>query len=126
MQVSGRRKVELLCGGAFGAARKMQRELGVFAFHEEMFYWAEKLVGFFGEARGEEEAEDARVVVAEVDLGAVGEFDGEEMAEMGAEIFEGRVGGEEDAPAFGPGLLDERVEECGFLRDAHEIRCKVR
>jgi hypothetical protein len=83
------------------------------------------LGGFFGEAGGEKEAEDARVVVAEVDLLAVGEFDGEEMTEVGAEIFEGLVGGEEDAPTFGPGLVDESVEQCRFGRDANEIGSEV-
>jgi hypothetical protein len=90
-----------------------------------VFYGAEELSSFFREAGGKKEAEDARVVVAEVDLRAVGEFDGEEMAEVGAQIFERRVAGEEDAPAFGPGLLDEGVEETRFLRDADKIRGKV-
>lgn len=90
-----------------------------------MFYRAEELCGFFGEAGGEEKAEDAGIIVAEIDLGAVGEFDGEEVAEVGAEIFEGRVGGEKDAPAFGPGLMNERVEKRGFLRDANQIRREV-
>ena len=81
--------------------------------------------GFFGQAGREEEAKDARVVVTKVDLLAVGEFDGEEMSEVGAEIFEGLVAGDEDAPAFGPSLLDERVEESRFLRDADEIGSEV-
>ena len=81
--------------------------------------------GFFGEAGGEKEAEDARIVVAEIDLLAVGKFDGEEMAEVGAEIFEGLVGSEEDAPAFRPGLVDESVDECGFGRDADEVGSEV-
>jgi len=83
-----------------------------------VFYRAEELGGFFGEAGGEEEAEDAWVVIAEIDLRAVGEFDGEEMAEVGAEFLEGHVAGDVDAPAFGPGLLGESVEEDGFLGDA--------
>jgi len=83
------------------------------------------LCGFVGEAGGEKEAEDARVVVAEIDLLAVGKFDGEEMAEVGAEIFEGLVAGEEDAPTLGPGLVDESVEQCGFGRDADEVGSEV-
>jgi len=104
----------------------VEGEIGFFGFDEELFYGAEKLGGFFGEASGEEKAEDARVVVAEVDLLAVGKFDGEEMAEVCAEIFERLVGGEEDAPAFGPGLVDESVEQCRFGRDANEVGGEVR
>jgi hypothetical protein len=118
--------VELLFLGAFGAGEEVESEIGLFGFYEELFYGAEELCGFFGEAGGEEKAEDARVVVAEVDLLAVGEFDGEEMAEVGAEIFEGLVGGEEDAPAFGPGLVDESIEQRGFGRDADEVGSEVR
>jgi hypothetical protein len=47
------------------------------------------------------------------------------VAEVGAEIFEGLVAGEKDAPAFGPGLLDESVEERRFSRDANEIGSEV-
>jgi hypothetical protein len=122
----GGSKVKLLFLGAFGAGEEVESESGVFGFDEELFYGAEELGGFFGEAGGEEEAENARVIVAEVDVLAVGEFDGEEMAEVGAEIFEGLVGGEEDAPAFGPGLVDESVEERGFGRDADEVGSEVR
>jgi hypothetical protein len=103
----------------------MESEIGGIGFDEELFYRAEELRGFFGEAGGEKEAEDAGVVVAEVDLLAVGKFDGEEMAEVGAEILEGLVGGEEDAPAFRPGLVDESVEQCGFRRDANEVGSEV-
>jgi hypothetical protein len=56
---------------------------------------------------------------------AVGEFDGEKMAEVGAKIFEGLIAGEEDAPTFGPGLVDESVEQCGFGRDADEVGSEV-
>ena len=83
------------------------------------------MCGFFGEAGGEKEAEDAGIVVAEVDLFAVGKFDGEEMAEVGAEIFERLVAGEEDAPAFGPGLVDESIEESRFGWDADEVGSEV-
>lgn len=103
----------------------MESESGVFGFDQELFYGTEELGGFFGEAGGEKKAEDAGIVVAEVDLLAVGEFDGEEMAEVGAEIFEGLVGGEEDSPAFGPGLVDESVEKCRLGRDANEVRSEV-
>ncbi len=124
-KVLGGSKVELLFLGAFGAGEEVESEIGVFGFDEELFYGAEELCGFLREASGEKEAEDTGIVVAEVDLLAVGKFDGEEMAEVGAEIFEGLVGGEEDAPAFGPGLVDESVEQCGFGRDADEIRSEV-
>jgi hypothetical protein len=117
--------VELLFVGAFGAAAEMESKLGILGFHEEMFYGAEELGGFFGEAGGQEEAEDAGVIVPEIDLLAVGEFDGQEMAEVGAEIFESHVAGDEDAPAFGPGLLYEGVEKSRLLRDADEIRGEV-
>jgi len=113
--------VELLFLGAFRAGEEVESESGVVGFDEELFYGAEKLSGFFGEAGGEKEAEDARVVVAEVDLLTVGEFDGEKMAEVGAEIFEGLIAGEEDAPTFGPGLVDECIEKSGFGRDADEV-----
>jgi len=56
---------------------------------------------------------------------AVGKFDGEEMAEVCAEILEGLVGGEEDAPTFGPGLVDESVEQRGFGRNANEVGSEV-
>lgn len=69
-------KVELLLGGAFGAAGEVEGCCRIFGFHEEVFHGTEELGGFFGEAGGEEEAEDAGVVVAEIDLFAVGEFDG--------------------------------------------------
>jgi hypothetical protein len=90
-----------------------------------MFYGAEELRGFFGEAGGEEEAEDAGIVVAKVDLLAVGEFDSEEMAEVSAEILERRVGRDEDAPAFRPGLFDKRIEEKRLLGNAHEVGSEV-
>lgn len=92
--------MELLLGGAFGAAGEVERCRGVFGFEEELFYGAEELVDFFGKARWEEETEDAGVVVAEIDLGAVGKFDCEEVAEVGAEILEGRVASQEDTPTF--------------------------
>src|SRR6266849_3473667 len=41
---------------------------------------------------------------------------------MGAEVFEGLAAGEINAPAFGPGLLNEGIEERRFRRDAHEVR----
>ena len=92
--------MELLFLGSFGAGEEMESQSGVFGFDQELFYGAEELGGFFGEAGGEKQAEDAGIVVAEIDLLAVGKFYGEEMAEVGAEIFEGLVGSEEDAPAF--------------------------
>lgn len=113
--------MELLLSGAFGAASEVEGGGRVVGFDEEVFYWPEELIGFFREARGEKEAQDAGIVIAEVDLLAVGQFDGEEMPEVRAEIFEGRVGSEEDTPAFGPRLVNERVEKSRFLRDAHEI-----
>lgn len=119
-------KVELLLGGALGGAGELERSRAVFGFEEELFYRAEELVDFFGKAGWEEETEDAGVVVAEIDLGAVGKFDVEEVAEVGAQILEGRVASQEDTPAFGPGLFDERVEQSGFLRDADEVRREVR
>jgi len=118
--------VELLLSGALGAAGEVEGGGRVVGFDEEVFYWSEELIGFFGEARGEKEAQDAGIVIAEIDLLAVGQFDGEEMPEVRAEIFEGRVGSEEDAPAFGPRLVNERVEKSRFLRDAHEIGREVR
>ena len=69
-------KVELLFLGAFGAGEKVESEIGSFGFDEELFYGAEELGGFFGEAGGKEEAKDAGIVVAEIDLLAGGEFDG--------------------------------------------------
>lgn len=119
-------KVELLLGGAFGAAGEVERGGGIFGFEEELFHRAEELGGFFRKAGGQEKAEDAGVVVAEIDLGSVGEFDVEEMTEVGAEILEGRVASQEDTPAIGPGLFDERVEQSRFLRDADEVRREVR
>jgi len=119
-------KVKLLLGGAFGAAGEVESCRGIFGFEEELFYGAEELGGFFVKARGQEKAEDPGVVVAEVNLGAVGKFDVEEMTEVGAEIFERRIAGEEDSPAFGPSLLDERFEESRFLRDADEVWREVR
>ena len=113
-------------GGALGAAGEVERCRGISGFEEELFYRAEELVNFFGKAGWEEETEDAGVVVSEIDLGAVGKFDVEEGAEVGAQILEGRVASQEDTPAFGPGLFDERVEQSGFLRDADEVRREVR
>jgi hypothetical protein len=121
----GLSKVEVLLGGAFGAAGEVEREVWVFGFDEELFDGAEELGGFFGEASGEEKAEDARVVVAEVDLLAVGEFDVEEMAEVSAEALERLVAGEEDAPALGPTLRDERFDERRLFRDSDQIRSEV-
>ena len=122
----GRSKVELLLSGAFGAAGEVEGGGWVVGFDEEVFYWPEELIGFFREASGEKEAQDAGIVIAEVDLLAVRKFDGEEMPEVRAEIFEGRVGSEEDTPAFGPCLVNERIEKSRFLRNAHEIRREVR
>jgi hypothetical protein len=122
----GRSKVELLLSGAIGAAGEVEGGGRVVGFDEEVLYWPEELIGFFGEASGEKEAQDAGIVIAEVDLLAVRKFDGEEMAEVRAEIFEGRVGSEEDTPAFGPRLVNERVEKSRFLGDAHEIGREVR
>ncbi len=118
-------KVELLFLGAFGAGEEVEGEIGGIGFDEELLYGAEELGGFLGEASGQEEAENAGIVVAKIDLLAAGEFYGEEMAEVGAEIFEGLVGSEEDAPAFGPGLVDEGVEQRGFGRNANEIGSEV-
>lgn len=113
-------------GGALGATGEVERCRGVFGFEEKLFYRAEELVDFFGKAGWEEETKDAGVVVSKIDLGAVGKFDVEEVAEVGAQILEGRVTSQEDTPAFGPGLFDERVEQSGFLRDADEVRREVR
>ena len=68
--------MKLFLDGTFWAAGEVEGCCGVFGFDEELLYWAEELGGFLGEAGGQEEAQDARVVVAEVDLLAVGEFDG--------------------------------------------------
>lgn len=118
--------MELFLSGAFGAAGEVEGGGRIVGFDEKVFYWPEELIGFFGEASGEKKAEDAGIVVAEVDLLAVRQFDGEEMPEVRAEIFEGRLGSEEDTPAFGPRLVNERVEKSRFLRDAHEIGREVR
>src|SRR6266852_8390016 len=40
---------------------------------------------------------------------------------MGAEVFERLATGDVNAPAFGPGLLDERIEERRFRWDAYEV-----
>jgi hypothetical protein len=119
-------KVEFLLGGAFGTAGEVEGCRGILSFDKEVFDWAEELGGFFREAGGEKETQDAGIVIAEVDLLAVGEFDGEEVAEVGAEIFERRITSEEDPPAFGPRSVNERVEKSGFLRDAHKIGREVR
>ena len=61
---------------ALGAGEEVKGEIGVFGFDQELFYGAEELGGFLGEAGGEKEAEDAGIVIAEIDLLTVGEFDG--------------------------------------------------
>jgi len=113
--------VELLYVGAFGAAGEVECELGILGFHQEVLHGAEELGGLFGKASGQEEAKNARVVVAEINLLAVGKFDGEEMAEVGTEFFERHVAGDENAPAFRPGLVDKRIDKSRFLRDADEV-----
>ena len=54
--------------------------------------------------------EDGRIVEAKIDLFAVWKLDHEELAEMGAEVLDRFVAGEEDTPVLGPGLLDQGVE----------------
>jgi hypothetical protein len=44
----GRSKVELLLSGAFGAAGEVEGGGWVVGFDEEVFYWPEELIGFFG------------------------------------------------------------------------------
>ena len=83
----GGSKVKLLLGGAFGAAREMESGSRIFGFHNELLDGSEELRGLVGKTSGKKQAKDARVVVAEVDLLAVREFDVEKMPEMRAKFF---------------------------------------
>src|SRR5579859_157914 len=115
-------KVELLLGGAFGAAREVEGGGGIFGLHDELLDGTEELRGLIGQTSRQEETKDARVVVAKVDLLAIGQFDVEKMAEVRAEVLEREVAGNEDAPALGPGLLGEGFDEGGFLGNANQVR----
>ena len=103
----------------------MQGGLGIFVFHEEMLDGTEEFVGFLGKASREEEAKDGRIVEAKIDLFAVWKLDHEELAEMGAEVLDRFVAGEEDTPVLGPGLLDQGVDEGRLGRDANEVGSEV-
>src|SRR5208337_2061608 len=69
----------------------------------------------------QKDAQHARVVIAKVNLLAVGKLNLEKMAEVAANLLNVAVAGEIDSPTVAPAFEHERAEQEGILLQVHQI-----